>query len=149
MPHRLATCNDPTPTAPPPRLRRWDRFEAAAVRALTSLRLLRAWYAVARVALRLCPRLARLVAPLQRSVLVPRLTGGGPGIPVSGGLTLGTPMVFGGDFHDGDECDMRNPGGELLPPPRAVARVRRYKHWSGRVFMEVQVGWMLRRGGRS
>lgn len=144
-----STCNDPTASYPLPTPTRWDRFEAAAVAVLTALQLLRAWYAVARLVLRACPPLARAVVPLARSVLVPSLSGGGPGLPVKGGAQVGRPMAFGGDTHEGDECDYRNPGGELLPPPRAVARFRRTRHWSGRAVMDVQVGWMYRRGGRT
>lgn len=144
-----STCNDPSPTVPAPEPTRWDRFEFAAVAVLASLRLLRAWYFVARLALRACPPLARAVVPLSRSVLVPSISGGGIGLPVKGGGHVGRPMAFGGDIHDGDECDLRNPGGELLPAPHAVARFRRTRHWSGRAIVDAQVGWMLRRGGRT
>lgn len=149
MRYQLSTCKDVTPSAPPPRPSAWDRFELTAVAVLARLRLLRAWYAVARFVIRHCPPLARAVAPLSHSVLVPSLTGGGLGLPVKGGAQVGRPMIFDGDFHASDECDIRSPGGELLPPPRAVARFRRTRHWSGRAIMDVQVGWLYRRGGRT
>lgn len=146
----LSTCNDPSLTdPPPPEPTRWDRFEFAAVAVLASLRLLRAWYFVARLVLRACPPLARAVVPLSRSVLVPSLSGGGLGLPVKGGGQVERPMAFGGEVHACNECDDRRPSTVLLPEPHAVARFRRTRHWSGRAVMDVQVGWALRRGGRT
>ena len=148
MLHDHQTCSQPIPTLPVPSraMVAWARFDNAACNVLRGLGLLRAWYAVARLALTACPPLARLVAPLRPVVLVPSLTGGEV-IPLRDGRLMTRGMVFGGDTHASDVCSV-SAVGVLLAPPRIRTRVRRSVVMDGRCIHTVVVGWRAVRGGR-
>lgn len=154
MLHDRQTCSQPIPTLPVPSrsMVAWVRFDAFACGLLHRLGLLRAWYAVARLALRACPPLARLAAPLRPVVLEPSLPGGPDPLPVAGHgdrvVLLERGMVFGGDLHDGDRCVSAPAAGDLLAAPRLRTRVRRTVLLDGRPAHTVTIGWRLVRWGR-
>lgn len=152
--HDRQTCAQIIPVLPVPSraMVAWVRIDDLACRALRRLGLLRAWYAVARLALAVCPPLARLVAPLRPAVLEPSLTGGADPLPVAGPggrvRTVGRGMVFGGDIHSSDRCATASAEGALLDPPRIRTYVRRSVVLDGRCVHTVTVGWRAVRGGR-
>jgi len=152
--HDRQTCSQPIPVLPVPSwvMVAWVRLDAFACGLLRRLGLLRAWYAVARLALAACPPLARLVAPLRPVVLEPSLTGGPDPLPVAGHgdrvVLLERGMVFGGDIHDGDRCNHVPAGSDMLPAPRLRTRVRRSVVLDGRCVHTVTIGWRVVRWGR-
>ncbi len=154
MLHDRQTCSQPIPVLPVPSraMVAWVRFDNFVCNVLRRLGLLRAWYAVARLALAACPPLARLVAPLRPVVLEPSLTGGLDPLPVAGHgdrvVLLERGMAFGGDLHDGDRCASAPAAGDLLAAPRMRTRVRRSVVLDGRCVHTVTVGWRVVRWGR-
>lgn len=142
-------CYEPCPRTPRPSFAMvaWIRIEALATAAMSALGLLRPWYALARLALRLCPPLARLVAPLRPVVLEPSLSGGGEPVPVSGDRVVQRPQCAGGDIHDHDRCTPVGPIGDILQPARVFQRYRR--RVVGDAIIDSSRGWHARRWGRA
>ena len=141
--HPLAACDDPVvgPTPAPPPLTRWQRFDAAACSVLARLGLLRAWYRLSGFILVLSPVLARLVAPLRTTVLVPRRTGAPDPLPCAGGVLLERGMCFGGAFHADDECARPQHTVTVCTARRRASRPR---------HVEITVrGWRMIRSERS
>lgn len=136
--HAGGACSDWRSPSP---LTAWQLFEAVALGLLARSRLLGAWYAVAGLVLRLCPPLARLVAPLRVSVLSPSLTGGegDAPIPLRGGGVLRRGMIFAGDTCDAAETECARPEQRLI-----VLRYRRH----ARHIAIIARGWHMIRSER-
>lgn len=154
---KWSTCDEcPAPPSVSRARLTWARLETVAVRVLSALGLLRAWYGLASAVLRACPPLARLVAPLRPVVLVPSVTGGEVvPVPTRDGRVVPrhTGMAFGADedghptdVHAGDEC-ADGFGASAHPPP--VVRRRLRGRWNGRHIEGMVRGWHAVRGGRS